>query len=237
MQRKQWVEAERRLERARTLAIGRENVWEKSAWFLATVGRPREAVDYFRRAGLAEPLLAFYPTAMATAYEMSGDLDLAAVELARSEPLFGEENFRELARLTQAMARHDDAQVQKSMSAFHGYDVLGQAMRSHDSRAALAEVRRLADDPGHPKDATWQGIFAYWAAYLGDPKLALELLQVVPSDPSFAFVLWRPVVKDVRRLPGFKNLVRDLGLVDYWRASGNWGQFCRPAGNDDFECS
>jgi TolB-like protein/DNA-binding winged helix-turn-helix (wHTH) protein len=252
MQRKHWAEAERRLQRARTLAIGRENVWEKSAWFLATVGRPREAADYFRRAGLAEPLLAFYPLAMATAYEMSGDLDLAAAELARSEPLFGEQTFRELARLTQALARHDDAQIQRSLSTCRwnscsaarsgttglgGYDVLSQAMRSHDSHAALAEVRRLAADPGHPKDATWHGIFAYWAAYLGDPNLALEILQVVPADPSFAFVLWRPVVKDVRRLPGFKNLVRDLGLVDYWRASGNWGQFCRPAGNDDFECT
>ncbi len=26
------------------------------------------------------------------------------------------------------------------------------------------------------------------------------------------------------------------GLVDYWRTSGNWSQFCRPLGADDFEC-
>jgi hypothetical protein len=31
--------------------------------------------------------------------------------------------------------------------------------------------------------------------------------------------------------------VRDLGLVAYWRASGNWGEFCRPLGEDDFVCS
>jgi hypothetical protein len=32
-----------------------------------------------------------------------------------------------------------------------------------------------------------------------------------------------------------KQLVRDLGLHDYWRKSGRWGDFARPVGNDDFE--
>jgi hypothetical protein len=25
-------------------------------------------------------------------------------------------------------------------------------------------------------------------------------------------------------------------FVDYFRASGNWGDFCKPVGKDDFEC-
>jgi hypothetical protein len=29
--------------------------------------------------------------------------------------------------------------------------------------------------------------------------------------------------------------LRDLGLVDYWRTSGNWGEFARPVGTEDFE--
>jgi hypothetical protein len=45
------------------------------------------------------------------------------------------------------------------------------------------------------------------------------------------------VFKDVRSLPEFKRLTRELHLVDYWRNTGNWGQFCRPSGADDFECS
>jgi len=27
-----------------------------------------------------------------------------------------------------------------------------------------------------------------------------------------------------------------LKLYDYWRATGNWGDHCRPVGADDFEC-
>ena len=40
----------------------------------------------------------------------------------------------------------------------------------------------------------------------------------------------------MRKLPGFKDLLRDLGLVDYWRKTGNWADFVRPIGDDDFEC-
>jgi hypothetical protein len=44
------------------------------------------------------------------------------------------------------------------------------------------------------------------------------------------FSFWRPALSEVRRLSGFGEVVRDLGLVDYWRASGNWGEFCRESG-------
>ena len=44
----------------------------------------------------------------------------------------------------------------------------------------------------------------------------------------------RPVY--LRTDPRFKVIVRDLGLVDYWRASDKWGDFCKPSGKDDFEC-
>jgi hypothetical protein len=40
----------------------------------------------------------------------------------------------------------------------------------------------------------------------------------------------------VRRTPAFKTLMRDLGLVDYWRARG-WPAQCRPLGAGDFTCS
>jgi hypothetical protein len=36
-------------------------------------------------------------------------------------------------------------------------------------------------------------------------------------------------------LPGFKDFLRQLGLVDYWRTTGNWSDFCRPVGEADFK--
>jgi hypothetical protein len=48
--------------------------------------------------------------------------------------------------------------------------------------------------------------------------------------------LWSPLMTEMRKLPGFKELVREVGLVTYWRTTGEWGEFARPKGADDFEC-
>ena len=76
-----------------------------------------------------------------------------------------------------------------------------------------------------------------WASYFGDPQLALKTYrQMAQQGNLIVWTVWRALEKDMRRLPGFKDLLRDLGLVDYWRSTGNWGDFCRPLGDADFEC-
>ena len=94
------------------------------------------------------------------------------------------------------------------------------------------------------------GDIGLWLAYAGDPELALEALNTVVDAYKYSSaqiwtysdadvtqrLQWRPLMREVRRLPGFKDLVRKLGVADYWRKSGNWGDYCRPVGEDDFEC-
>jgi TolB-like protein/DNA-binding winged helix-turn-helix (wHTH) protein/tetratricopeptide (TPR) repeat protein len=46
--------------------------------------------------------------------------------------------------------------------------------------------------------------------------------------------LWQYYNISARSQPGFKELVRDIGLVDYWRKT-RWSDYCRPKG-EDFEC-
>jgi len=106
-----------------------------------------------------------------------------------------------------------------------------------DSDAAIAWIRRKLADPSQDL----QGVvilFAFLAAYFGAHDYALELLRRVfielrQSAPVLN--VWHPVFADVRKAPGFKDLVRDYGLYDYWRESGKWGDFARPIGADDFE--
>ena len=74
------------------------------------------------------------------------------------------------------------------------------------------------------------------AARFGDPDLALTAFEeTFASGPEQIYALWRPVYRDMRKLPRFKEFARRIGLVDYWREYG-WADFCRPAGEDDFEC-
>jgi len=75
-----------------------------------------------------------------------------------------------------------------------------------------------------------------WAAYFEDPEFAIEAMEkgVRVHGASMTFSWW-PVMKEVRRLPRFKEFVREIGLVDYWKEYG-WPDLCRPVGDDDFVC-
>ena len=39
----------------------------------------------------------------------------------------------------------------------------------------------------------------------------------------------------MRQLPGFKVLLREIGIVAHWQAYG-WPDICRQLDGDDFEC-
>ena len=65
----------------------------------------------------------------------------------------------------------------------------------------------------------------------GDPHLALEIF----GETERIRTIWRPTFSDMRKLPEFKQFMADLGLVEYWRTTGEWPDLCRPVG-DDFEC-
>ena len=102
--------------------------------------------------------------------------------------------------------------------------------------AAGDELRQFLDDPAY-KNPLHRMAIAIWASYFGEYELALQALrEASDTNAFFEYHIWRPLLKPMRRLPGFKELVRKLGLVDYWRSTGNWGEFCRPVGDNDFEC-
>lgn len=101
----------------------------------------------------------------------------------------------------------------------------------HRPQEALRELRR------HERELPSSRL-ALWAALFGEPALAVNYLRQDKDTQRrqvTALSLWRPVMRDARRLPEFKQLVREWGLVDYWREFG-WGEHCRPVGGDDFQC-
>jgi TolB-like protein/tetratricopeptide (TPR) repeat protein len=75
---------------------------------------------------------------------------------------------------------------------------------------------------------------------LGDAELALAVLRAFWNERSgynkYEY-LWTSPYSALRTLPGFKAHMIETGLADYWRQTGEWGDVCRPVGDDDFECS
>lgn len=74
------------------------------------------------------------------------------------------------------------------------------------------------------------------AAYLGDSEFALEAMEKSYrlNNPNI-WGIWLPVFKKERQLPRFKEFVKEIGLVDYWKEFG-WPDLCHTVSDDDFVC-
>jgi len=96
-------------------------------------------------------------------------------------------------------------------------------------------IRQAFEDPAN-QDPSRMAVIGLYADHFGDKDLALAAIRrfLALGGPTI-YLIWRPVRSGLRADPRFKEIVRDLGIYDYWCASGNWGDFARPVGDDDFE--
>ncbi len=209
--------------------------------FLLSTGHAKDAVETLEHARAADPLSPVVAWLLSIAYAAAGDSERAlaasdrGVELGPLMPAItgnamlvalGTRNPHEIKRRVAAMAT--DGAGRRAIT-----DELLPFL--YDPVAARAELRRVAATPA-PADYIRSVLIAYWAAYYGDAQLALDQLNAIAHGAVDEGLLWRPVLSEVRKLPGFKKLVAREGLVEYWRAKG-WPDLCRPTVGDDFECS
>ncbi|MFO1401957.1 MAG: TIR domain-containing protein [Steroidobacteraceae bacterium] len=208
--------------------------------FLASVGRINEAIDWFRSLAKADPLA---PILMLLfTLDCAGRYEEAESEHRRMSTLPGDASFVDYFALRRAMATGSAATVRDRFRDYlaRGHEFLPihrEVLDRLDDRAAVMQlVTAAAADPFYQNTSRLDGL-AHLAAYAGDDAAALEYLQRgFGSQFQHQIVdLWHPQFRPARATPGFKQLVRDLGLHDYWRASGRWGDYARPVGADDFE--
>lgn len=163
-----------------------------------------------------------------------GEWQLARVQYESGTRLFKPWREGEALRMHLIVGRDELEQVR----AIRADDPINAAMiASLDSpQTALRELRRLYADPVASAPPTRRGNIAFWAAHFGDAPFALEAMRsAVTEQGGQAVYLWLPQFKQMRRLPEFKTLLRDVGIVAYWQKYG-WPTICRPVRDDDFEC-
>jgi TolB-like protein/DNA-binding winged helix-turn-helix (wHTH) protein len=231
-----WAAAEEKFERARAAATSSEN--PLTGWFALAVGHTDDALKFLKQTQDAEPLFASNALAFAYAYQMRGEFDLADAEIEVARRLVGADPGAGLAHMFIAFSRGDPDIIRASDVPSWAWHPLYQKMSPQLDRPekALADLRRHIMGQRTGSVSPWGIGPGIWAAYLGDPHLALELIRPVAFDSKFTQVLWAPFLSEMRRLPEFKALVIELKLVDYWRATGRWGDFCKPLGTNDFVC-
>jgi TolB-like protein len=252
------LEAEQLLQSAQGTNSGlASGITLRTATFVLSVGRSHDSLELFRAAQQADPIFVLPQVMVLINLETLGDMKAADEAYRRAIVVLPNNELVQSTVVLRAMALHDQAALRavilnalsapRPMAAPDRPTEAGQINAAmvallDNPPAALALLRRWGTDPNTPPQAFLLVVEANWAAYFGDAELSLSLLRSISiydtsARTSVMFSLWRPVEKAVRRLPQFKNFVRDLGLVDYWRASGKWGDFCHPLGQSDFECN
>lgn len=239
---REWAEAGQLWHKAVAAAPGDAQANYEYGRFLLHVGRAKEAVQYFRRAVRIDPLSLTPCSLLALAHQMIGNADEACKEFRRGEDLIGNHYFLHAVTLVHALEQNDRVLIETclhKMGEGAEYDevtgVMGRLLDAPEQ--ARKELRRLDGDPAYTTPLG-RAVMTVWAAYFGDHELALKQFQNLAGNrAATVFLLWRPIQKGMRQLPGFKDLLRDFKLVDYWQSTGKWGDFCRPTGDGDFECS
>jgi TolB-like protein len=212
---------------------------------LAT-GRLGEAIALIRQLQQYEPASLGISSDLQFFLTMAGLPEQAQLEYQRSMQLVGSHhrvNWLALLRMVEAGnvgAGIIDAQYKKIRQEPNLQMSLNdQLAKLVDDKAGSLKAIRAALHAAENQDFIRTTTLALFAEAYGDREVVIAALQrfvKYPPDLYWAEALWAPSHNGVREDPRFKQILRDQGLYDYWRASGDWGDFCKPVGNDDFEC-
>jgi TolB-like protein len=245
-QQRKWSEAEAAASAALASAPASESsVLISYGFFQIDVGRTREAVEYLRRAREIDPLSLGTSGLLQLSLDCAGLPAEAQAEYERSKNFAGDHAIWDWWAVQRLWSRKDaaPADVEAQFRVLLKHESLPMALsqiivkRLNNKEAAVTAIREAFKDPTN-QDPTRIGVVGEYADHFGDKDTALAAMRrALVELHGIDFIgLWQPNETGLRSDPRFKDVLHELGLVDYFRKSGTWGDFCKPVGKDDFEC-
>jgi TolB-like protein/DNA-binding winged helix-turn-helix (wHTH) protein/Tfp pilus assembly protein PilF len=240
----EWREAEQRYQQVENLSQqGLAPPLFNFANYLYTVGKFAEAIELYKQAQRIEPLSSIIALVLGNAYSSTRQFDLA------------EQQYEKSYRLSPGRTITISMALGAAQAAGHAerLDKWERRAKQNDMPGWFAQVAELEEMVGLDPEAIsrreqWfngryvslegsdaalelDAIFAALAAGNGHHDMALKFYA---RNPLIS-LLWLPEFTAMRQLPGFNEVVRKLGLVDYWQEFG-WADLCDPLDGEDFEC-
>jgi DNA-binding winged helix-turn-helix (wHTH) protein/tetratricopeptide (TPR) repeat protein len=210
------------------------NVAATESTYLLKVGRLKEAVAAATRAVRNDPLSPINREAVIFALGYDGRQAEAEQALRDAEALWTNASTLRTARFTyylrfadpkQAMRLRDSGLPMPSMSPFVGSFLTARANPTPANvELALRDARALY--------ARTPIAISHLSQTLGAFHREEELFPILlnwqyPDKVDLVTdVLFRPALSNFRHDPRFMRVAARFGLLEYWRSSGNWPDFC-----------
>jgi TolB-like protein/tetratricopeptide (TPR) repeat protein len=240
----QWSAAETGGAAALTSAPSTENAALSYGVILQELGRVNEGLEYIQRARQADPLSLTVSFSLQMALDAAGRPDDAQTEYERSRTLVGNHAAADNLALRRLLSRQNPAgadlkaRLRDFLRSSHQTSLFG--IKPDDianKQAARSALHQQFVEPAR-QVGNFLVLLGGMADVYGDKDLALAALRrgFVDLHATAYLSFWPVNTTGLHSDPRFKQLVRDLGFVDYFRSTGKWNDFCHPAGKDDFEC-
>jgi adenylate cyclase len=195
---------------------------------VAALGRIKESLAMREHLQEGEPSITNYTADTAEIYWLDGATEQAVAMLQPFRP----GRTLELALVQAAAGRYREAAaaIREMPARNYPAGMTEAAAKILDSAPAKAAAPDALSRIGNLS-------FAYM--HVGAPERVLEFyedeIRAGYFQPISTTWFWHPTYAAVRKTERFKNVVRDLGLVEYWSARG-WPPQCRPTEGNDFAC-
>ncbi len=202
---------------------------------MMAVGNVADAITAMEGSLDRDPMNTLVRSFLLLAYEVVGKKDKRSQHWKRGEALFvtwAGDSTETMLRILEHDREFLRTEVPQEMRDL----IWSEGVGNFDSPAdGLAAMRSLHANP-ELVTAYNLRLMTAWALHFGDPTLALQWFrESVELQATGMLNAWLPAFADLRREPGFKDLVRDQALPEYWDR-WDWPEFCRRTEGDDFEC-
>jgi tetratricopeptide (TPR) repeat protein len=196
---------------------------------LQSVGRMTDSVDAASRSARLDPLSPTLTTQFVMTLAYAGRLDRAREELARAERLWaGTDALRDA--LWGFHLRYGDPVIAKRFAPLQdvGLDLYLNARAEPSAENADRLAAHLDGFKSRPLASGIYGWAIQALGEVGQVDRILDWVQRTPPDrvADDSYLFFRPALAPLRADPRFMTIAARIGLVDYWRKSGHWPDFC-----------
>jgi hypothetical protein len=202
---------------------------------LLRVGRMSEAVDDAARASQMDRLSPALSAAYMYTLALAGHLQQARQQLAELEKLWPATTSTDQARFFYYL-RYGDPKVALDMPTAQGGPIGVRYLLEARIDPSSANVARLVKFMNTRKDKLGEDAgsdrLSYYTVGMGAFHQHDELFDTLmhwPKPDELALIgstFFRPELHEFRKEPRFLQVMKRAKLVDYWRASGHWPDFC-----------